>query len=498
MSASWLLESITVIEVESGEQTIFGCDQWLDKQVRHIELLPGEKSSGTIYTVEVRTGNSSGAGTNSNVFLTMVGSDASSGELSLKSSEDHVDKFERGQLDTFKLHLGRPLGELQLIRVRSDGSGMSSDWELESVTIRDTMGKEWTFACGQWFDNQVSQLELLPGGVSTAVSYKVAVETGGMRGAGTDSNVYATLVGEEGESGEVQLKKSAEHTDKFERGQTDTFTITLGRPLGDIQKVTIRFDASGLFAKWYLSKVTVRKVGETETPNVFACEQWLDKQVKQVTLEKGAEASTTLYKAVVVTSDVKGSGTDSNVWLTIFGTNGDSGELALKKSAEHMDKFERGQTDTFSFTLAQDLGDVNKVSLRFDFKGLAADWLPSRVIIMHVSSGKEWEFKTKEWLTKQKPKLDLEYIASTPRGPMAQDTQAPGSQSPRSVKSTSATKTQPSPSADGKVTASEVSMEARSQPQHSTGDSTPRSRATSVQSSESIQLPRRVSTDSSK
>ena len=36
---------------------------------------------------------------------------------------------------------------------------------------------------------------------------------------GTNANVFATVYGENGDSGERQLKKSETHTDKFERNQ---------------------------------------------------------------------------------------------------------------------------------------------------------------------------------------------------------------------------------------------------------------------------------------
>ena len=45
----------------------------------------------------------------------------------------------------------------------------------------------------------------------------------------------------------------------------------------------------------------------------------------------------------VFTGDVRGGGTDANVFLTLFGYKGDSGERKLAKSETHRDKFEKGQ-----------------------------------------------------------------------------------------------------------------------------------------------------------
>lgn len=48
------------------------------------------------------------------------------------------------------------------------------------------------------------------------------------------------------------------------------------------------------------------------------------------------------YKVSVMTGDVNGSGTDANVFLTIYGDLGDTGERKLSKSETNKNKFERG------------------------------------------------------------------------------------------------------------------------------------------------------------
>ena len=60
----------------------------------------------------------------------------------------------------------------------------------------------------------------------------------------------------------------------------------------------------------------------------------------------------------VKTGDIRGAGTDSNVFLKIFGTKGDTGSLQLRQSENAWDKFERGRTDMFKVEAA-DIGKVN-------------------------------------------------------------------------------------------------------------------------------------------
>jgi len=52
--------------------------------------------------------------------------------------------------------------------------------------------------------------------------YRVNVVTGNEKGCGTDANVFLTMHGEQGDSGERQLKNSETNRNKFERGQVTT------------------------------------------------------------------------------------------------------------------------------------------------------------------------------------------------------------------------------------------------------------------------------------
>lgn len=62
------------------------------------------------------------------------------------------------------------------------------------------------------------------------------------------------------------------------------------------------------------------------------------------------------YKVSVVTADLPGSGTDANVFITIFGENGTSSERKLDSSENN---FERGHTDVFQLQCV-DLGELKR------------------------------------------------------------------------------------------------------------------------------------------
>jgi len=82
--------------------------------------------------------------------------------------------------------------------------------------------------------------------------------------------------------------------------------------------------------------------------------------------------------------NVRGGGTDSSVFLQLFGPNGDSGrqKLDAKRSA-----FERAKEDQFGLELV-DLGDLTKLIIGHDNSGLGSGWFLDSVIIKNESNGK--------------------------------------------------------------------------------------------------------------
>jgi hypothetical protein len=52
------------------------------------------------------------------------------------------------------------------------------------------------------------------------------------------------------------------------------------------------------------------------------------------------------YEIVTVTGNVKGAGTDANVFITLFGKTGQTPKLQLKNSSSE-NQFERNQSDIF-------------------------------------------------------------------------------------------------------------------------------------------------------
>ena len=94
-------------------------------------------------------------------------------------------------------------------------------------------------------------------------------------------------------------------------------------------------------------------------------------------------------------------GTDSNVFITIFGSRGDSGKHKLAYSKQHINKFERNYLDTFDFKFS-DLGDLKKVVIEHDDWGQGSAWYLERVEVVDVIRKTVDLFPCEKWLDKTK------------------------------------------------------------------------------------------------
>jgi hypothetical protein len=97
------------------------------------------------YTLTVRTGSRLGAGTNSEIFVVLVGTKGESEQHKL--DKRFHDDFEAGAEDVYTVTT-QDLGELLLLRF-TNTSGVTGDWLLDSVQVT-SHGKRWYFPYFRW------------------------------------------------------------------------------------------------------------------------------------------------------------------------------------------------------------------------------------------------------------------------------------------------------------------------------------------------------------
>ncbi|XP_054600445.2 lipoxygenase homology domain-containing protein 1 [Nothobranchius furzeri] len=407
-----------------------------------------QKAMSTTYTVRIKTGDKKYAGTDANVFMTLFGSKDDTGIITMKASKTHKNKFERYTTDEFTVE-AVDLGPLQKIRIGHDNCGGSAGWFLDWVEIdAQSLGQKLCFPCGRWLDKGEDDgaivRDLFPNPLQTEfytpfVPYEIKTFTSDVFGAGTDADVFIVLYGKDSVCTQQKslCVNKRERRMYFERGAEDMFIVEL-EDVGDvIEKIRIGHDNRGVNPGWHLDRVEIRRLlrkGKGSETVIFPCERWLAKseddgetvrelvpsdiiteklsrdgnlKVTEVEVEDALETHT--YKVSVMTGDVNGSGTDANVFLTIYGDLGDTGERKLSKSETNKNKFERGSVDKFTIE-AVDLGQVFKIKIRHDNSLVSADWYLDQVEVFDEDTEEVYLFLCERWLSRKREDRRIERV----------------------------------------------------------------------------------------
>lgn len=83
------------------------------------------------------------------------------------------------------------------------------------------------------------------------------------------------------------------------------------------------------------------------------------------------------YEVVVVTGDKQNAGTDSNVYITIYGKTGATAKTILK-SNKKKDPFQTGTSELIKIH-SNCVGPLTKVRIEHDNTGFAPGWFLERV-----------------------------------------------------------------------------------------------------------------------
>ena len=158
------------------------------------------------------------------------------------------------------------------------------------------------------------------------------------------------FLGQNGDSGELELKNSSTHRNKFERNNEDIFTFENLLSLGELTRLRVRIDESFIKGSWHLEYVKVEDIEGGHT-YMFPCNKWLsskhdDKQIvpdlvnenqpdlssRRSSLTPGGKVP---YEIEVTTSDKRNAGTTQNAWIIIEGKNKKRSEKYPMKNTQN-------------------------------------------------------------------------------------------------------------------------------------------------------------------
>nr|KAF6422944.1 lipoxygenase homology domains 1 [Rousettus aegyptiacus] len=432
--SGWHLERMTLMNTLTKDKYNFNCNRWLDANEDDNEIVREMTAEGPTvrrimgmarYRVTVCTGELEGAGTDANVYLCLFGDVGDTGERLLYNCRNNADTFEKGNADEFTIE-SVTMRKVRRVRIRHDGKGGGSGWFLERVLVREEGQPESDnveFPCLRWLDKDKDdgQLvrELLPSDSNATLKnfrYHISLKTGDVPGASTDSRVYIKLYGDKSDTiKQVLLVSDNNLKDYFERGRVDEFTLeTLN--IGNISRLVIGHDSTGMHASWFLSSVQIR-VPRQGKQYTFPANRWLDKNQADGRLQVELYPSEVVeiqklvhYEVEVWTGDVGGASTTARVYVQIYGEEGKTEVLFLSSRSR---AFERASKDTFQLEAA-DVGEIFKIRLGHTGEGFSPSWFVDTLWLRHLVV-REVELTPEEEARKKKEKDKLRQLLKKER-----------------------------------------------------------------------------------
>ncbi|WAR22969.1 LOXH1-like protein [Mya arenaria] len=403
------------------------------------------------YEVSVYTSEQSKPNIEANMYLQIFGECGDTGFRKFMASKTHTNKFEPGNRDVFEVG-AVDLGKLTQLKLRHDGSGPGSGWQLDKVVVRETeettiryvfkydryvdeggvdMGVEQTLALSQILvsdeekddkpaEQQAEQQVEQPAGYH----WIVETVTEDYSTAETSQPVEMVVYQSDGQHQTFVIGDADDF--KFKPGATDTFDIRLIEELGDLYKVRIGYHGVAMDTDWYKSPeqaptwcLKQLKLQDKEHSRVYEVTQttWLqmDEQTdfwreQPFPLPNGAmpfydkrfdqmqkTVTTYQYHVELHTSTQSRAGTGARVFLSIHGNHGDTGFRRLMTAPSTGRTFEPGNCDIFEMS-AVDLGDLSMVSLMHDGGVERSGWFLDKVIVRETGeSTTKYVFSCDKW-----------------------------------------------------------------------------------------------------
>ncbi|CAF3864693.1 unnamed protein product [Adineta steineri] len=406
----WYLKNVKV--QTDTQQHEYTANKWLsltkDDKKLYVELkqeTPRASSpSPAAYLVTVHTAWVQPPEPIKNIQLTIRGSDGSIDKVLLKdyAKSNEQQLFQKGSSDQFEIK-HKDIGKIENITIGFDDNDQKSAWLLESIDIQYEEAL-YHFQAQCWLSSRLGKnfnwITMKPDPSNDDIHYKVIIDTGE---SGINSNVILCIYGNENITKNFALKTTKDGTQaKFIKDSHLEFDLK-GVDVGKIKKINIGHDGKGNEQQWFLKFIKIEKQNEHYTFKVNQClsetqQNFIDLIPEELLPKKGKYKQDfmqqtkilllidqAIYKITVVTSSNDDSSTDSGVFMKIYGDKDQTKRFQLTTTKENSELlFKQGQTDEFEIEL-NDVGDINKINIGHDGKGLRPMWHVEKVQIQKGS-----------------------------------------------------------------------------------------------------------------
>ncbi|XP_046584646.1 LOW QUALITY PROTEIN: lipoxygenase homology domain-containing protein 1-like [Haliotis rubra] len=418
----WYLEKVRMMDMTSKEELNFKVNRWLSRTEDDHDVwreLPVTSKNQRplpvhVYQVEVFTGSGEGADTDANVSITIYGESGDTGKRKLYMSKSNKQGFQRGKIDVFDVE-AVSLGELEKLIIGHDGIRAGNGWYLEKVVVKESSGvdsRQFFFPCDRWLDSgkedKKIERELVvadPPSVSQG-DFKLLVKTASDSKAANGSKVSIAFYGSTGNSEDIALYAPSSQAKLFEPGNMDEFEVSVG-DIGELYKVRISRDDSEEWKGWHLQDITLQDK-HTKDEHVFKFDRWLGRGMddsdltREIAIVRGGKPVDKVYHytLTVHTGDHWAGETDAEIYMTLYGSHGDTGRRRLYVNPADGPKFRKGKTDAFEFE-AVDLGELRNLVIGHSSQGHGAGWFLDKVEVMEKGGSRpsvQHVFPCYQWL----------------------------------------------------------------------------------------------------
>ena len=304
------------------------------------------------------------------------------------------------------------LGKSRDIRIPVDAKDITlrfyvstgSSWKpVKTLTYESADGNARRYKITGTVFNPTIHEGVVPG---EGIQYQLKIKTGSTFGAGTDSDVYIRLIGNQGITDEVLLNYGMTNQfntrgNPFETKGYDVGVFNFNKDVGEIKRIEVRTDRSGAGADWLLDSIEVVPMYNTTETQIkrFDINQWIVKNT-WTSFSNTAEDSTQ-YRLKLKTGNAMGAGTDADIYVKLTGTKGETNEVELT-SLYNGNAFEKGTDHTVVANFDQNIGEIQKVTVRSDMSGVGPDWLLDSIqaepFWKNQAQAGQKNFDCKEWI----------------------------------------------------------------------------------------------------
>ncbi|CAF0753759.1 unnamed protein product [Rotaria sp. Silwood1] len=397
----WFLKSIQIDKKD--EHYTFTANRWLstekDDQNTYIDLLvderktppssPVPKKDQATYTITVVTSSEEDAGTKSGVLMTIFGDKDKTKQFELTNTKQG-DKalFESGKTNEFEMELD-DVGHINKINIGLDGTDGHPTWHLKSVQIQKG-SENYNFSAKKILDQSTPFIDLTPTPARKTptpepvktekvrshtpeqktppikeTTYKTLICTSSEQKdiINQDANFYIIIYGQKDQTKKLYLKHATIHDKKKlykkdDKAEFEFKTIDVGK----ISKIAVGQDDSEDELVWHVDNVTIKRTNETIT---FNAEQTIGRNSEIELLPSAIPKKTEItYKILIRTGTSQEEGNDSNLYIIIYGKNGQTKKMLLNETTKTNKNTSLKKNDKIEYEFKiDDVGKISKIVL---------------------------------------------------------------------------------------------------------------------------------------